>query len=164
MRSFLANQQPVFYKLLTGQEEILDQDGNATGQFLPQYGPLRPAMLCVSPNKGRVEAEEFGTLLDYDRTMTTADTECEIDENTVLWVDGADTSGPYNAVVRQRAVWKNSVQYAIKRVTVREYQQEQEQRQAADRLRARREANARENSNEAESQVSRASLGPGGEV
>lgn len=147
MRSFLANQQPVFYKLLIGQEEIIDQDGNDTGQFLPLYGPLRSAMLCVSPNKGSTETEQFGALLDYDRTMTTADTGCEIDENAVLWVDNADTSGPYNAVVRLKAAWKNSVQYAIKRVTVQEYQREQQQIQAAER--SRREAQAHTDQNEA---------------
>lgn len=122
----MENCQPVFYKLYEGQEEILDEFGNPTGSYLPIYSDLKSAMLCVSPNKGSSEVEQFGSLEDYDRTATTADTTCEIDEDSVLWVDGADTDGPYNYIVKLRAVWKNSVQLAIKRVEVSEYEAEQE--------------------------------------
>lgn len=115
----------MFYKLYEGQEEILDEFGNPTGSYLPIYSDLKSAMLCVSPNKGSSEVEQFGSLEDYDRTATTADTSCEIDEDSVLWVDGADTDGPYNYIVKLRAVWKNSVQLAIKRVEVSEYEAEQ---------------------------------------
>ena len=121
----MENCQPVFYKLYEGQEEILDEFGNSTGSYLPTYSDLKSAMLCVSPNKGSSEVEQFGSLEDYDRTATTADTSCEIDEDSVLWVDGADTDGPYNYIVKLRAVWKNSVQLAIKRVEVSEYEAEQ---------------------------------------
>ena len=125
MRSLLRNQQPVFYKLYKGQEEILDKWNNPTGSFLPIYSDLKSAMLCVSPNKGSSEVEQFGSLEDYDRTATTADTSCEIDEDSVMWVDGADADGPYNYIVKRRAPWKNSSQYAIKRVEISEYEAEQ---------------------------------------
>ena len=125
MRSLLRNQQPVFYKLYEGQEEILDEWNNPTGSFLPIYSELKSAMLCVSPNKGSSEVEQFGSLEDYDRTMTTADTTCDIDEDAVLWVDGADTEGPYNYIVKLVAPWKNSISFAIKQVEVSEYEAEQ---------------------------------------
>ena len=57
--------------------------------------------------------------------MTTANAECPIDENAVLWVDGADTDGPWNYIVKLVARWKNSAQYAIKQVTVSQYQAQQ---------------------------------------
>lgn len=125
MRSLLRNQQPVFFRLYEGEEEIVDQYGNATGTRVPVYGDLMSAMLCVSPNKGKAESEQFGTLLSYDRTMTTADTRVKIDENAVLWVDNADTNGPWNYVVTKRAPWKNSVQFAISKVTVSAYNEYQ---------------------------------------
>lgn len=125
MRSLLRNQQPVFFRLYEGEEEIVDQYGNATGTRVPVYGDLMSAMLCVSPNKGKAESEQFGTLLSYDRTMTTADTRVKIDENAVLWVDNADTSGPWNYVVTKRAPWKNSIQFAISKVTVSAYNEYQ---------------------------------------
>lgn len=118
MRSLLRNQQPVFFKLYTGEKEIVDEYGNPTGSYIPQYGELMSAMLCVSPNKGNSEVQMFGSLEDYDRTMTTADTSVLIDEDSILWLDGADTRGPHNAVVRRKAPWKNSISFAIKNVTV----------------------------------------------
>lgn len=82
-------------------------------------------MLCVSPNKGSSEVEQFGSMEDYDRTATTADPKCPIDENAVLWVDGADTDGPWNYIVKEVGRWKNSTQYAIKKVTVSQYEAQQ---------------------------------------
>ena len=112
------NDFPVQYKMYLGQTEIVDEYGNKTGSFTPAYTEIKTAYLSVSPNKGNAEAEMFGTLTDYDRTMTTADTSCEIDEDSVLWLDGADTNGPYNYIVKRRAPWKNSVSFAIKKVEV----------------------------------------------
>lgn len=131
MRSLLRNQQPVFFKLYEGEKEIIDQYGNPTGSYIPVYSELKSAMLCVSPNKGSSEVEQFGSLADYDRTMTTADTKCQIDEDAVLWIDGADTDGPWNAIVKLKAPWKNSIQYAIKTVTVSQYEAQQAAYQAA---------------------------------
>lgn len=127
MRSLLRNQQPVFYRLYEGQEEIIDQFDNPTGSFIPKYSDLKSVMLCVSPNKGSSEVEQFGSTEDYDRTMTTADPKCPIDENAVLWVDGADTDGPWNYIVKEVGRWKNSTQYAIKKVTVSQYQAQQDE-------------------------------------
>lgn len=124
MRNLARNTQPVFYRLYEGEEEIIDEYGNATGSYVPKYGDLKSALLCVSPNKGTSEVEQFGSIEDYDRTMTTADPKCPIDENSVLWVDGADTSGPYNYIVKRKSPWKNSTQYAIKQVTVSQYNAE----------------------------------------
>lgn len=101
-----------------GEEEILDEYGNNTGLFQPKYSELMSAMLTVSPNKGNSEVEQFGSLEDYDRTITTADPKCPITENSILWVDGADTEEPHNYIVKLVARWKNSTQYAIKKVEV----------------------------------------------
>lgn len=131
MRSLKINQQPIFYKMRVGETEIIDQYGNPTGTYIPIYGDFQSAMLCVSPNKGSSEVEQFGSLEDYDRTMTTADTNCQIDEDAVLWIDGADTDGPWNAIVKLKAPWKNSIQYAIKTVTVSQYEAQQAAYQAA---------------------------------
>lgn len=126
MLSFVANQQPVFYKMYEGEEEILDQWGNSTGNYYPKYSELKSAMLCVSPNKGTSEVNMFGSLEDYDRTMTTADTTCKIDENSILWIDGIDTDGPWNYVVKRVAPWKNSISFAISRVSVSIYESQTE--------------------------------------
>lgn len=119
MRSLRRNQQPVFYKNYEGQEEIIDVWGNPTGNFIPKYSKLKSAMLRVSPNKGTSEGDLFGTLANYDRTMSTADTSLDIDENSVLWVDGADTNGAWNYKVAQVGRDLNTISYAIYKVDVK---------------------------------------------
>ena len=107
MQTLQRNAFTVWYQVYAGQVEIEDEYGNPTGSFADTYGPLQSAQLAV-----------FGTLLDYDRVMSTADTTCPIDEQTVLWLDGAPTTGPYTHYVKQRAPWKNSLVFAVKQVEV----------------------------------------------
>lgn len=118
MRDLKINQEIVFYKTYIGETETTDSYGYKTGNFESTYSELKHALLCVSPNKGSNESELFGKMLDYDRTMTTADTETDIDENTVLWLDGKDTEEEYNYIVVKRAMWKNSVLFAVREVKV----------------------------------------------
>ena len=120
-----------------GEEELIDEWGNSTGEYAPKYGALKSAMLCVSPNKGTSETEQFGSTEQYDRTVTTADTSLEIDENTILWVDGADTSGPWNYEVKAVARWKNSLQLAIAKVDVRVYEATKQKMDAAANMKAK---------------------------
>ena len=119
MLNLMRNLFPVNYKMYLGETEIIDDYGNKTGSFTPTYSDLRTVYLSVSPNKGSAESEMFGTLEDYDRTMTTADTSCEIDEDSILWLDGADTQKAHNYIVKRRSTWKNSVSFAIKKVDLR---------------------------------------------
>ncbi len=116
MMNLARNLFPVHFKLYLGKEEIIDEYGNRTGTYKTSYGDLQTASLSVSPSKGTAEAEMFGMFDDYDRTMTTADTTCEIDENTILWLDGADTTKAHNYIVKRRAPWKNSIAFAVKKV------------------------------------------------
>jgi hypothetical protein len=79
--------------------------------------------ISVSANKGSTEADAFGTDLDYDRTLSTADLSCDIDENTVLWLDDADPTAvlnpdPYNFYVVKRAKSINQIVFAVKAVDV----------------------------------------------
>lgn len=140
----MANTQPVFYKLYEGQEDIFDEYGNITGSVLPIYGELKSAMLCVSPNKGSSEVEQFGSNEDYDRTMTTADQNCPINEDSVLWID-TDTDGPWNYIVKAVSRWKNSAQYAIKKVTISQYKAKQDEIAKAISLKNEIESRAYEN-------------------
>lgn len=120
MFNLARNTFPVYYKLYQGQTEIIDEWGNKTGSFAPVYGILQTAYLSVSPNRGTAETEMFGTLDEYDRTMSTADVNCPINEESILWLDGQSTDSPHNYVVTKRALWKNSVSFAVKKVDVGE--------------------------------------------
>lgn len=112
------NTFPVWFQVYEGETELLDEYGEKTGSFVPSYGPLQSAQMMVSPNRGDATLEMFGTLLDYDRTLSTADITCPINEQTVLWLDGVSTDEPYTHYVKRRAPWKNSLVFAVKQVEV----------------------------------------------
>ena len=114
----VRNCSPVVYALYEGQEEIIDEYGNKTGSFAPKYSPQEMVSMCVSSERGDASLEPFGTLTDYDRVMSTADVTCPINEYSALWLDGADTSKPNNYYVKKRAPWKNSIAFAVKKVTL----------------------------------------------
>ena len=118
MFNLARNTQLVNFKLYTGEQEIIDENGYKTGSIVPQYGEMQSAYLSVSPNKGNADLQMFGTLEGYDRTMVTADITCQINEYSILWVDDQNTQGPHNYFVRKRAPWKNSIAFAIKQVEV----------------------------------------------
>lgn len=119
MRNLKRNLTEIYYKMYQGEKEILDDEGYRTGEYTTGYSELRSCRISVSGNKGNSENEQFGKNLDYDRTMITADMDCEIDEHSVLWID-TDVDGPYNFIVKKRSVTFNQIQFAIKQVDVNE--------------------------------------------
>lgn len=118
MRNLRRNQTAIYYKNYIGEDEIIDEYGNATGSFEKKYGGLKKIDISVSGNIGTSEYQTFGKNLDYDRTLSTSDMSCDIDENSILWLDGADTGKPHNYIVKKRSPTINQIQFAIKQVNV----------------------------------------------
>lgn len=114
MRDLKRNQVPITYRLYLGNEEIIDEWGNSTGQYTPLFGEEQSLFLSVSANKGDYSEQMFGNVLDYDRTMLISDPNCPIDENTRVTIDGQ------TYVVKAVARSLNVSQYAIKRIEVTE--------------------------------------------
>ena len=115
MRDLKRNQQTIWYSLLnvsTGKDEW----GNT--EDIKTYGEPVPMDISISANKGEVSQQAFGTELDYDREMTTHDMSCPIDEYAHLWVDGRDTAGTHNYIVKAVSKSLNCIRYAIKKVDV----------------------------------------------
>ena len=118
MRDLKRNQSAVYYRNYAGSDEITDEYGNVTGSYKKKYGELKCALMSVSGSKGSAECQTFGVALDYDRTLITSDTDCDIGERSILWLDGADTSEPHNYEVTGRSATINQVQLAVKKVSV----------------------------------------------
>lgn len=114
MRDLKRNQTKISYKNLIGKEEITDGDGNATGSYKRLYSDLKELKISVSANKGDVEIQGFGEQLDYDRTLSTADISCDINENSLVYIGGEKYA------VKKRAVSLNQIQLALKRVDISE--------------------------------------------
>lgn len=147
MRCLKRNKVPFWYCLFDRKEELLDEDGNRTGEFVAYYH--EPVLLRgnVSVAHGEIQDELFGKSISYDKVILLDDPNCPIAEDTVLFVDKApvfsegagvlfdsdgnpvlDSEGRmigttilqpmFDYIVRRAARSLNTAAYAIERVTV----------------------------------------------
>lgn len=118
MRTQVKNRIPFYYALYQGNTPQTDSDGYYTGESAITYGePVLYEMGCVSPATGRSAVEQFGSLENYDKVIVTADTECPIDENSVLWID-SDITEPHDYIVKRVAKSLNGISIAVRKVKV----------------------------------------------
>lgn len=122
MRCLQRNKQQIYYSLYQGKNEIIDSDGNRTGEYTKTYSTPVSLQVNISANRGANELELFGANIVYDNTIVT-ELGCPMDEHTKLWVgipalDNNNTVLPYNYVVVKKAQSLNSITYAIKKVDV----------------------------------------------
>ena len=126
MRCMTRNKTPFYYALYTGQTEILDENGNATGQYSVTYDNPIKMLGNVSAAQGEMQSRQFGDSESYDKVIVLDNTDTPVDEYSILWVDtlphvNADgsTETPYDYVVKKVARSLNSVSLAISKVSVR---------------------------------------------
>lgn len=112
-----------FWFLLYGESEpVLDEYGNETGTRVT-YQPPVEMRANVSAAAGAAQVEQFGSLAGYDKVILTDETDCPIDENTVLFLDkcpeyDADGDPLYDYRVKRVAKSKNLISYAVSKVSV----------------------------------------------
>ena len=125
MRCMARNKTTFYYALYTGQTEIIDEYGNATGQYSVIYGDPTKALGNVSAAQGEMQTRQFGDSESYDKVIVLDDVNTPIDEYSILWVDtppildGGSTKTPHDYVVKKVARSLNSVSIAISKVSVR---------------------------------------------
>lgn len=117
MRTLNRNKRQLYYALLTGEVESVDEYGNETGELVPVYGEVVALRGNVSAATGADAVQAFGNFTNYSRTMCVSDPNCPIDENTILWFGVAPTE-PHNYIVTRKADSKNGIMYALREVTV----------------------------------------------
>ena len=120
MRSLNRNKRTIYYALHIGEETNFDEYGNETGESTPTYGDPVALECNVSAASGAEAVQAFGSFTGYSRTICVADSNCPIDENSVVWFDTQPPSEdvPYNYIVVRKADSKNSILYALQEVTV----------------------------------------------
>ena len=125
MRCLSRNKSVFYYALQSGQTEIKDEYGNATGQYNVSHTDPIKACGNISAARGEIQSRQFGESESYDKVIVLDDVNTPIDEYSILWVDSlprvkADGSTtPHDYVVKQVAKSLNSVSIAISKVTVR---------------------------------------------
>lgn len=122
MRCLNRNSIWFYYAVYQGRTPVLAKDeyGNEieTGEYEVSYDEPERARGNISPAKGAVAVELFGSAEGYDRVLVVDDPNTPIDEHTVLWVDTDDTDEPYDYIVRKVARSLNSASIAISKVNV----------------------------------------------
>lgn len=124
MRCLRRNMQEFYYAPYLGLEEIVDEDGNATGEYARFHGKPIRRLANISPASGEVVAQIFGGDEAYDKIIVTNNA-IEIDEYAVLWVDAvpqfnADgtTNTPHDYEVKKIAKSLNYTSIAVSKVSV----------------------------------------------
>lgn len=101
MRSVQRNKQTIYYATYKGSTEVVDEYGNATGEFVLQYNSPQPLKINVGvPKRGDITLERFGLNENYQRVLATTDMNCPLDIDTIIWI-GIPTTKPYNYVVKK---------------------------------------------------------------
>ena len=125
MRSMVRNNRSFYYARYDSKNEIIDEYGNATGQYEITYG--KPIMVRgnVSYARGKIQNQQFGDSENYDKVIVLDNKDIQIDEYSILWVDTLPvlndegvTETPHDYIVKQVARSLNSVSIAISKVSV----------------------------------------------
>ena len=117
MRELEINKRNIWYATFKGYTDAVDKAGYKTGEKTKTYSDPVAIRINVSPARGNANLEIFGIDCNYSRTMTTADLECPIQEDTILWI-GIPSTDPPNYVVVRKAVSLHDIVYAIREVTL----------------------------------------------
>lgn len=133
MKCMEINKHDFFYALYMGRETVVDEYGNATGEYRIVYGNPRPCRANISAAQGETQTRQFGEDVAYDKVIVMSNCAPPIDEYSVLWVDtkpllnrmgelAVNEKGeiitPHDYIVRKVARSLNSVAFAISKVQV----------------------------------------------
>ena len=123
MKLMTRNLQTIYYATCSGETTAYDEDGLETGEHPPGYSSPVALKCSVSPAGGTAQTEIFGVLDAYSRVVITEDTDCPIDEETVLFVDVDPPENPgdafvYDYIVKRVAKSLNSIAYLIHKVAI----------------------------------------------
>ena len=126
MRCMVRNKSKFYYASYMGVTEIIDEYGNATGEYRVSYGDPIATLGNVSAAQGEMQSRQFGESESYDKVIVLDDRNAPIDEHSILWVDtlphlneDGSTDTPHDYVVKQVARSLNGVSIAISKVNVK---------------------------------------------
>lgn len=86
MKCLRRNTKVYYFANYVGKTELLDEDGNYTGESEIKYSDVKTVRGTLSAVTGSAETEMFGLFKDYDYTLVTDDMDCDIGEESILWI------------------------------------------------------------------------------
>lgn len=115
MRSLNRQKIKIHYSNYLGETEIMDDDGNYTGERENIYSDPMELRVSIGPNGGLVTRNPYGVAPEYDRVIISDDVNCPINETSIIWVDNNITE-KHDYIVQSISKTLNSVAYGIKKV------------------------------------------------
>ena len=113
MRSLQKDWRDLYYAVPQSTESILDEYGNDTLEVRTIYSERKKLRANVSANVGQDAVNVFGSLTNYNRTITFWGVSCPLGEGCKVWF------GEKEYVVIKVADSKNSFLIALREVSDR---------------------------------------------
>lgn len=119
MRTLKRNKRPVAYAFYSGTAEIVNDDGEFTGEHEIVYTTPIKALMNVSGGRGAADVAMFGLDARYSRSIVTEDLETPFNTETVFWIEtDPDLGEPHDYRVVGVARTINQVVIALSEVNV----------------------------------------------
>lgn len=118
MRTIQRNKRTIYYALYSGITEVVDDEGNYTGEQTVSYGEVVTARMNVSGGRGQAEIELFGVDNPFTRTAVTDDMTTAFDTDTIFWFEADPTTEPHNYRCTGVAKTINQVVIALAEVDI----------------------------------------------
>ena len=125
MRCMVRNKSKFYYASYIDETEIIDEYGNATGEYKITYSNPTECKANISAAQGETKNRQFGESESYDKVIVLDDRNAPIDEHSILWVDtipslneDGTTATPYDYEVKAVARSLNGMSIAIHKVNV----------------------------------------------
>ena len=96
MRTNQRDKRPVAYAFYDGMTEMVDGDGNYTGEHEISYTTPVKTLMNVSGGRGQSDVSLFGLTDTFARTAVTDDLTTPFDTTTVFWVECDPDTEPFN--------------------------------------------------------------------
>lgn len=96
MRASLRDKRPVAYAFYSEMTEMVDGDGNYTGEHEITYTTPVKTLMNVSGGRGQSDVSLFGLTDTFARTAVTDDLTTPFDTTTVFWVECDPDTEPFN--------------------------------------------------------------------
>ena len=118
MRTLKRNKRPVAYAFYAGQSEVVDADGNYTGELEVNYTEPIKTLMNVSGGRGQADIALFGLTQSFSRTATTEDLDTKWSTDMVFWVETDPDTEPFDYRVAAVSRTINQVVLALAEVEV----------------------------------------------
>ena len=116
MRVLQRNKRTIWYALYNGVVEVLDEDGNYTGEQAVSYATPVKARMNVSGGRGQAAIEEFGIDNPFTHSAVTDDLTTPFNTDTVFWFGKEPYDGDGNLTAHN--FWCTGIARTINGVTL----------------------------------------------